>query len=201
MPKCKICKVKFEPQANWQSLNGVCSVDCGYKLSQIKKEKQEKKEINQIKESLKTKSDYEKILQILINQIVRLIDKDCPCIATGSFNGKMNAGHRASVGSNPTIRFHLDNIHIQSEHSNSFKGGDTLKYNDGLIITYGKDYYEYVDSLRKFPPIKLSIEDLKEKIKIAREIVKELKEKNCIYSTDERLKMRAYYNEQLGIYK
>jgi hypothetical protein len=163
--------------------------------------KNEKKSTKELKESLKTKSDYEKILQILINQIVRLIDKDCPCIATGSFTGKMNAGHYTSVGSNPTIRFHLDNIHIQSEHSNSFKGGDLLKYQDGLKRTYGKEYFEYVDSLRQMKPIKLSIDELKQKILLARSIVKELKELNCIYDTETRMKLRAYYNEEIGIYK
>lgn len=196
---CKICKVRYTPE--YSSLMALCSPECIFKYHRYLKEKNEKKATKVLKDSLKTKSDYEKILQILINQIVRLIDKDCPCIATGSFTGKMNAGHYTSVGSNPTIRFHLDNIHIQSEHSNSFKGGDLLKYQDGLKRVYGKEYFEYVDSLRQMKPIKLNIDELKEKIKIAREISKELKEKNCIYSTSERLALRTYFNEQLGIYK
>lgn len=204
--RCKNCKVKFTPR--YFNIKYCEKDECYSAMISVVRAKQnkarvkeEKKATNVMKENLKTKSDYKKILQVLINQIIRLIDKDCPCIATNKFEGKMNAGHYISVGANDTIRFHLDNIHIQSEHSNSYRGGDTIRYQLGLKRVYGVEYFEYVETLQNTPPIRLSIDDLKQKISLARSIVKELKDLNCIYDTETRIKLRAYYNEELGIYK
>ena len=93
-----------------------------------------------LKESIKTLSDYKAELQKEINTIVRLIDYGHGCICTDSKNGKMNAGHYISVGSNDTLRFHLENIWLQSEYSNTYKSGDTLKYQQGITMLFGKDY-------------------------------------------------------------
>jgi len=119
MCKCKQCKKKFEPRT--RTTEQVCSITCAIeyaksdkgKIIQDRLSRERKKE--QI-ETIKSLSDWKKELQPLINKIARLIDYGQPCIATGSFNGKMNGGHRIAVGANETIRFNLHNIHIQSEH-------------------------------------------------------------------------------------
>jgi hypothetical protein len=158
----------------------------------------EKKEL---KEKLKTLSDYKNDLQKEINTIVRLIDNGHPCIATKSFGGKMNAGHYISIGSNSTIRFHLENIWLQSEHSNMWKSGDTLRYQEGIVELFGKDYLDHLNSLKMIPAIKLSINDLKEKILICRIFVKELKNCNKIFSNMDRISIRKELNAKIGIYK
>lgn len=200
--KCKNCSKPFIPK---NSLIVWCSPECGYSIAMKKKNEQDKKEWaekkKQIREKIKTTSDYKADLQEEINAIVRLIDYGQGCIATGAKTGKMNAGHYISVGSNDTIRFHLDNIHLQSEHSNSYKGGDTIRYQDGIKKIYGQEYLDFMDFLRGHPDLHLTRQELKEKIKIARAIRRGLEKEPKVYARKERLRLRSKFNEQLGIYQ
>lgn len=164
-------------------------------------EKEKRKEHKEKKEKLKTLSDFKNDLQKEINTIVRLIDNGWGCIATGTKNGKMNAGHYISVGSNDTIRFHLENIWLQSEHSNQYKSGDTLRYQEGITLLYGKEYLNRLNSLKSIPPIKLTKEEIKDKISIARGIIKWLKLQDRMFTKEERISMRSEFNSQLGIYE
>jgi hypothetical protein len=160
------------------------------------------KQTREQKEKLKTLSDFQKDLQKEINTVVRLIDKDSQCISTlKPLNTKFDAGHMYSVGSNPAIRFHLDNIHAQSVYANQYLSGDQINYINGLSKVYGSEYKEYVLSLKgSLNDLKMNKDEIKEKIVIAKEIVKELKEENKTYSVAERLFLRAKYNQVLGIY-
>ena len=163
--------------------------------------KSEQKAKNKKKrEELNPKSYYEALLQKEVNLIVRLIDKGWGCIATGSLTGQMAGGHYLSVGSNPTTRYHLENIWNQSSQSNMWKSGDTLRYQDGIINLYGKEYLERLNSLKSIPPIKLSIDTIKEKISISRGIVKWLKLQDRQFTKEERIELRQRFNADLGIY-
>lgn len=200
--KCKFCGKLFILVT---SLQKCCSVTCALSQSRLDTEKQLqnkwKTEKKALKEKNKTLSDWKKELQTEINHIIRLIDNGCPCIAIGKTTGKRNAGHYYSVGSNPTLRFHLDNIHIQSEYSNTYKSGDSINYMNGLIRTYGKDYFDYVSGLKSLQPINLTVNDLKEKIKIARQIVKEMSNNyDCQFTSEDRLGLRNEFNNRIGIY-
>lgn len=203
--KCKSCSAEFEPfsQHNSTIKQKLC-VQCLIAKGNEKRAKTAnsvwRKEKSALKEKLKTKSEWLNDFQKSVNKIARLIDFCQPCIATGSFNGKMNGGHFAAVGSFPAIRFNLHNIHIQSEHSNSFKGGDNLKYADGIEKVYGIEYLNYIHSLRKINGIKLSIDDIKEKIEISKDIIKELSNEK-IYSPKERIALRNKFNKKFGIYE
>ena len=198
---CKQCKTKFTPTKPFQQ---ACSPDCFYKLAMVKLELKKKKdwvkEKAERKEKIMTKSDWEKLFQILINHIARLIDHNQPCIATNTMNGKRNGGHRYSVASNPSIRFNLHNVHIQSEHSNVWKGGDNDRYDEGLERVYGLDYKDYVRSLNQTKPLHLTIETIKEKILIAKLIKKELIELGNTYTSAERIQLRHDLNQRIGLY-
>lgn len=163
----------------------------------------DKAKTKQMKESIKTHSDYCKELQKEINTIVRLIDKGSQCISTlKPLNEKYDAGHFYSVGSNPALRFHLDNIHAQSVYANQYLSGDQINYINGLSKVYSSEYKDYVLSLKSvYKDLKLSKEVLKEKIKIAKEIVKELKEKDLNYFRSDRILLRKIYNKRLEIYE
>ena len=156
-----------------------------------------------LREKLKTLSEYAKELQKEVNTIVRLIDKGGCCISTlKPLNDKFDAGHMYSVGSNPALRFHLDNIHAQSVYANQYLSGDQINYLNGLSHFYGEEYKDYVLSLKsRYKVLKLDKEDYKEKIQIAKEIVKELKsiDREC-YSRLDRLTIRKEFNQRLGIY-
>ena len=209
-PKCIICKIRFTPKSS--SLEKTCQeIDCKVKwatsvvlkqkLANDKKIKDNwNKEKLAIKDKLKTLSDWKKDLQTEINSIVREIDKGHACIATNTTNGKMNAGHYIGVGANSTLRFHLENIWLQSEHSNSWRSGDTIRYQQGIVSLYGKEYLEYMNSLQQINPLQLTIQDVKNKIPIARSILKWLKLQDRKFTLQERIDFRVKFNKEIGIY-
>lgn len=197
--KCKWCKLTYTPKMPLQQM---CSMLCAINYTNEQKKKKANKEHKEAKEGLLTKSDYEKVLQTHINSIIRLIDYGCKCISCGNLK-RAFAGHYHSVGANRSLRFHLDNIHIQDFNCNGERGGNIPAYSRGLIDWYGKDYKEYVELqlVKDYPVMKWCIDDLKEWIFISKSIVKELKEKNAYYDAEARLDLRNFFNQQLGIYK
>lgn len=163
------------------------------KVETIKKERKTASKID-----LMSADEYRsKYLQPEINKIARLIDYGNPCIATGNY-GKMNGGHYISVGANRTICLNLHNIFIQSFSSNHWKSGDPIKYQNGLIETFGKDYFEFVSSLSQHKPLHLSKSDMIEIRKKAKEIIKTIEEKHR--TPKQRIELRNEINTKLGIY-
>jgi len=167
----------------------------------VSKQKKSREETKVLREKLKTLSDWKNDLQKEINAIVREIDKGHPCIATGTMEGKRNAGHYISIGANQTLRFHLENIWNQSEHSNMWKSGDTIRYQEGIIKLYGKVYLEYLNSLKSLKSINISIHEIQIAISKARGILKWLKLQDRIFTTEERVDLRKKFNLEIGIYK
>ncbi len=169
--------------------------------NECKNEVQKKKITRQMKIDLMSNIQYwSSELQPNINHIARLIDQGHPCIATETY-GKMSGGHYVGVGANRTISLNLHNIFIQSFHSNSYKGGDTLKYQSGLIRVFGEDYFDFVQSLSKCPTLNITKIEMIEYNKLARELVLELKKDNeKIRKPEERIAYRNYANAFLGIY-
>lgn len=210
MQKCKICSDKFEPK---YFLQKHCDkIDCKVKWSmsvvakqKIKQEKERKQEWSKdkikIKEKLKTLTDWQKQLEKPINKIACLIDKGSGCV---SCNGQTTpqGGHYHSVQSNGSIRFNLDNIHLQDYNCNCRKGANTHKYDLGLIERYGKEYWEYVKFgiVSKYPLLKMHQNEYQEKINIANSIVKWLQLQNRTYDAKERIELRVKYNNEIGIY-
>lgn len=212
MPRCLNCKQKFEPK---RFLQKHCeSADCEKSAQQylddkiakaLKTVKQKKKqdwnkEKIEIKEKLKSLSDWKNDLQREINVLIREIDKGHPCIATGNYQGQMHCGHYLSVGSNPTLRFHLENMFIQSMHSNTWKSGDTIRYQQGIKETFGIEYLDYMNSLQSVEPLKLTSEEIKEKIPIVRSLIKWVKLQERKFTTEERISLRKRFNQEIGIY-
>ena len=94
------------------------------------KAKEKRKAINE----LKTDSELKNLLQVHINKLVRLIDKDKPCISCGHypFTRQAHASHYFSVGSHPELRFNLYNIYKSCSICNNFKSANIQGYNEGL---------------------------------------------------------------------
>lgn len=211
---CDHCGNEFKP---YNSLVKACGIPCAIELGKAKAKKdlenqvkREAKEWSLKKkeglDNLKTKSDYEKDLEKEINHIVRLIDKGHECISSGKKNYKVNAGHFYSVGSTPALRFNLLNIFNQSVDDNMFRGGNILDYSESLRKTFGLEVSNEIHGLKyKYQILDLSIPELKEKIKIARVVVRKLIKENWDeskpYTTEERIEKRRFYNDLIGIYK
>jgi len=164
LAKCKICGNKFEIL---NSLRPYCSYDCGAKyairLQENKKEKELKDKIKGFKESLKTKSDYIKILQIVFNKFIRERDKELPCISCGRFDvEEFHAGHFVAT-TYQYHRFNEDNVHKQCSYCNTHLRGNISDYRRNLIKKIGLERVEYLENT-KHMMFDLSIEDLKQLI-------------------------------------
>jgi len=200
--KCKICKEVFTPQRPLQS---VCGYKCASEKARIDREKKEAKEWSkrksELKEEIKTLTDWKKDLEKEINKLVKIIDKGMNCISCGN-SGKEQAGHYHSVGSNGSLRFHLDNIHLQDYYCNVKLSANIIGYDEGLIRIYGKEYWEKVkfDLVRTYPLCKFDEEKIREAIKETRAIIRELQKIDLIYPPKARLRLRAELNKRIGLY-
>ena len=188
------------------SLHVYCSVPCSVKGTQKKREEKEARAWAVKKkawgEDLKTHSDWSKELQIEINTIARLIDKDSLCVSSlTKLNDKFDAGHRFSCGAFPQLRFNLLNIHAQSVHQNQYLSGNPDGYDHGLSSLYGDEYLQEVHDLRtKYKTLKLSIPELIKAKKRAKKIVLTLKKVDCTYTPIQRIELRKQINSEIGIY-
>jgi hypothetical protein len=200
---CLNCKEKFVQKRNGQS---VCSNICAFEY--VKKQKKKKAKSFQ-RNKRKTHShlyikENKNDLQKSVNEIVRLIDKDCRCIDCERTQPKpcWDAGHRTSRGANPTLRYHLDNIFKQDRYCNSISEGNKEAYNNGVIDMYGQEYYDYINTLHlEYPALNLHHSEIPEALKEARKIARELKKLDLTYTPKQRIKLRKKYNKRLGIYK
>lgn len=198
------CEEVFTPV--YSTVQPVCSPKCAIaynKVMQKKKAAKEwRKEKKVLREKLETKSDVEKKLQTQINKIIRLLDKGHECISSGRPLGKnYDAGHLFTTNAHPTLRFHLFNIFAQSVHDNQHKSGNELQYFLRLKEVFSEELQEAISELKQVPAIHLSKEELKDKISIARSIVKWIELQDRIFTHEERIRLRNRFQEQLGIYE
>ena len=179
MPRCKSCKEKFEPK---EFLQKFCkgSIDCLtaeglYKLDKHKKQKDKEWKIEKkvLKEKLKTTSDYLKELQTVFNQWIRLRDKGNVCISCQKPAKKENAGHYASSGSSPSLRFEPLNVHLQCEYCNTYLHANLINYRINLIKKIGIEKVEWLE--QEHEPKHYSIPELIELKQVYKEKIRQLK--------------------------
>lgn len=112
-----------------------------------KKAKADRKVTRERKEKLKTRSDYIKEVQIVVNKYIRLRDADLPCISCSRFHsGQYHAGHFRSVGSAPHLRFEERNIYKQCAPCNNHLSGNLILFRKNLVERYGADFVEALES-------------------------------------------------------
>jgi hypothetical protein len=177
----------------------LCSYEC---VKGYSDEKKVYKRVKEIKKELKDIKYYRNSLQELINKISRTIDSNYPCISSNRFTGQMHGGHLYSVGDYPEIRFNLLNIWKQSAMDNTYKSGNVNDYRINLKKNLNEQVNEVFELPERIKQLKLSKLELQEKIKIAKEIIKEQKKGEHIASSQkDRLAIRKYLNKRLDIYK
>lgn len=168
------------------------------KSSKKKEEKRKKSLFREEKEKIKRKGEWEMELQVLVNAIARLLDHDKGCISCGhgwnrEWTRQKHGGHFMSVGSNSSLRFNVFNIRLQCSICNNWKSANQDEYRKGLIRVYGQEEMDYIDSLPVlYPILHLSIPELQEAIKKAKEV-----KKNILSGKDY---TRKEVNEIIGIY-
>jgi len=164
--KCKnpTCGISFPPQRLGQA---VCSPKCGLAIKHVNEEKARKsladigrKEIRAAKDRIKPKGQYMKEAQTAFNAWVRERDAALPCISCGRHHqGKYDAGHYRTVGSNPALRFEPLNCHRQCSPCNTHKSGDIVNYRIELVKRIGADRVDWLEG--PHDPKRYTIEDLK----------------------------------------
>jgi hypothetical protein len=175
MAKCKSCKKDFErKRMNQIVCSYECSISYSKELNEKKKAKEWQKEKKEIKEKLMSKSDYLNLAQKVFNTYIRLRDKDKNCISCDKpLQSKYDAGHFFSVGAYPNLRFNENNVFAQCVHCNRDKHGNVKEYDLRLQKVLSNTEYQNL-LLQRNEPLKLSIDEVKDLIKLYRNKIKEL---------------------------
>jgi hypothetical protein len=162
LKKCKACGEKFEPS---KPLQQACGWQCAIVIAGKKRIKDEAKRKNivkkQIKEQLKTRSDWMKEAQQSFNSWIRYRDKDEPCISCQRHHqGQYHAGHYRTTKAAPELRFNELNVHKQCSVCNNHMSGNITEYRINLVKKIGVEQVEWLEG--KHEAKHYSIEDLKE---------------------------------------
>lgn len=168
-PKPKTCKnpacsAKFVAQRLGQA---VCSPRCGLAIKHVNEAKArkslaqiERKEIKVRKEKLKSRQEHLADTQKAFNAWVRERDALLPCISCGRHHqGKYDAGHYRTVGSNPALRFEPLNCHRQCSPCNTQLSGNIVNYRIALVKRIGIDLVDWLEGPHEAK--KYTIEELK----------------------------------------
>lgn len=157
--KCHVCKCAYTPV---RSMSKVCSVPCSLawakRLAEQKADrakKDERKSLVERKAKLKTRGEWIREAQAVVNKVARLRDilAGRGCISCGArpddrFGGSVDAGHFRSVGSAPHMRFYLPNIHLQCKRCNRDLGSNTVEYRKGLVERITIERVEEIESMQ-----------------------------------------------------
>ena len=120
----------------------------------------ERREIKVRKEKLKSRADHLKDTQIAFNAWVRARDAELPCISCGRHHqGKYDAGHYRTVGSNPALRFEPLNCHKQCSPCNTQLSGDIVNYRINLVQKIGAEAVAWIEGPHEAK--KYTVEELK----------------------------------------
>ena len=168
-PKPKTCKnpacrASFVPQRLGQA---VCNYTCGLAIKDVNQEKArkslaqvERREIKVRKEKLKSRAEHLKDTQIAFNAWVRERDAELPCISCGRHHqGKYDAGHYRTVGSNPALRFEPLNCHRQCSPCNTQLSGNIVNYRIALVTRIGAEAVDWLEGPHEAK--KYTVEELK----------------------------------------
>lgn len=177
--KCRNCKEKFEP---YTSLQVVCGVKCSIEYSKTQNEKKALKkariEKKQGHEALMTHSNWKQKFQTIFNTFIRLrdINKGCVSCHTPLTNRKFDAGHYYPT-TYEAIRFEETNVHGQCVPCNRNKHGNLHEYKKHITNRISVEQLQWLEDNRH-SRLKMTIPEIKEKIKIYKEKIKQLKKTN-----------------------
>ena len=162
------CGETFTPRFN--STETVCSNACALVVARTDKRIQslgkkaiadrQRKELRASQERIKSRSDHLREAQAAFNEFIRLRDAHEPCISCGRHHdGQYHAGHYRTVGANPELRFHEDNVHKQCAPCNNHKSGDIVNYRINLVAKIGAERVARLEGPHELQ--KLNIDQIK----------------------------------------
>lgn len=165
--RCPSCRVMFTPARDSQAVCG--EIECAIAHGQSEKGREstrkaladvERREIKVRKEKLKSRAEHLKDTQQAFNAWVRERDAELPCISCGRHHqGKYDAGHYRTVGSNPALRFEPLNCHRQCSPCNTQLSGNIVNYRIALVKRIGAEQVDWLEGPHE--PKKYTVEELK----------------------------------------
>ena len=173
--KCAECGNVFQKQSPLQNCCSIpCAVERSHKLNKKKREKELNDKVDEMRVNAHA-TKYKKALQDEINALSRKIDAKFGygCIdCNRPFNGhQIDACHLISRGRNSTLKYHLHNLHSGHNHCNVWNTSHENNYKQGLLVRYGRQYLEMVESLPlKHKELHLTNKEVIEKLAIVRKI-------------------------------
>lgn len=151
--KCRNCRESFIPV---RALQVVCSPTCALEYQNKKKaqerkslEAMERKELKVRKEKLKSRNDYVRDAQAVINRYVRLRDEHLGCVSCdkpATWAGQWHCSHFRSVGAAPQLRFNLWNMNKSCSACNNHLSGNLIGYRPRLIEKIGQSKVEQLEA-------------------------------------------------------
>ena len=151
--RCPSCRVMFTRSRDSQVVCG--EIECAIAHGQSEKGRKTarkaladvgRREIKVRKEKLKNRADHMKDTQQAFNAWVRTRDAALPCVSCGRHHqGKYDAGHYRTVGSNPALRFEPMNCHRQCSPCNTRLSGNIVNYRIELVKRIGADAVEWLE--------------------------------------------------------
>ena len=159
LTKCsnKSCR---KPYQKFSMTHRACSPECAIVLMGIEKEKKARKAHAAAKVKAKTRAQWLRETQAIVNRFIRLRDGN-QCISCGRYHqGQIHAGHYLPVGAHPALRFTEININSQCSACNNYLSGNIVNYRKGLIAKIGVDRVEWLEGPHE--PAKWSIPELME---------------------------------------
>ena len=165
--RCPSCRVMFAPARTSQAVCG--EIECAIVHGQSEKGRAiagkalaevGRRDIKVRKEKLKSRADHLKDAQVAFNAWVRARDAELPCISCGRHHqGKYDAGHYRTVGSNPALRFEPLNCHRQCSPCNTQLSGNIVNYRIELVRRIGAEAVEWLEGPHEAK--KYTVEELK----------------------------------------
>lgn len=199
--KNKECQKTFTP---FRPLQNVCSPKCAAVLAKQKEREKADRLSNVDFHEMKIrakKSDHQKALQAEINKLARAIDLKFgfdKCIdCDRPFGNQTDGAHYHSIGSNPSVRYNLHNVHSARSECNRIEDHHVRGYMLGIEDRYGKEYFDMVEGLpRKYPEIKLSPQEIYDTLAVVRKLNRELSK----MPLKDSIQARSRLNKMIGIY-
>ena len=154
--KCKVCQSVFDIK---QPLQSACSLKCAIEYSKKLKANKEanewKKQKAELKEKVKTLSQYEADAKKSFQKFIRLRDVDLPCVSCGSTESDtFDGGHFKKAEIYSGVIFDERNVFKQCRRCNRFLNGNELMYREGLVKRFGVDFVteleQYANETRQY---------------------------------------------------
>jgi len=154
--RCKVCQIVFDIKQPLQSVcSYICAIEYSKKLKANKEKIEWKKTKSDLKDKVKTLSQFEAEAKKSFQKWIRLRDKDLPCISCGSTESDtFDGGHFKKAEIYSGVIFDERNVNKQCRRCNRFLNGNELLYREGLIKRFGDDFVkeleQYANETRQY---------------------------------------------------